>query len=132
MVDKIGEKTALLGVPGLVLLAALEVFGWVKIVIVAILVAVVAGPLGTVLGAAIVFAKVLTEVYDVEKIFSSAVTVLNDKGISADDIKQKTEALPVFLEVKSQISCWLEAMNPKSDSKKETGEKKSGATKKKE
>jgi hypothetical protein len=123
MVDKIGEKTAVLGIPGLVLVTALGVWGWPKVIIIAVVASMVAGPLGTLLGLAIVLAKVAVEVYGAEKLFHAAARTVIARGSTKETIKEKVDDSFVFFAIKEQLSCYLDTLDAENTQQEREGEK---------
>lgn len=114
-VDKVVDKIAAMGVPGLVLLVAMAATGWVGAAAVTTALAALGGPLGmlggiAVLGVLGLISKGLTE-YGFEKIFIATVDRLREEGTSKEDIKAKIEEYPISRELKLKILDHLEKLS---------------------
>ncbi len=105
--DKVVDKIAALGVPGLVMLVAMSATGWAGAAAVTAALAALGGPLGMLGGIAMLgilglISKALAE-FGFEKLFVATVDRLLEKGTSKDEIRKKVEGYPVSRELKLKI-----------------------------
>lgn len=94
--DKIVDKIAALGVPGLVLVVAMAATGWAGAAAITAALAALGGPLGMLGGIAVLIvlgliSKGLAE-YGFEALFKAVVEKLRKQGISNEEIKKKVES----------------------------------------
>lgn len=114
--DKVVDKIAALGVPGLVMVVAMAATGWAGAAAVTAALAVLGGPLGMLGGIAMLIvlgliSKALAE-YGFEKIFFATVDRLEKDGISVEDIRKKVEGYPISRELKLKILGYLSSTRP--------------------
>lgn len=112
--DKIIDKIAALGVPGLVLLVAMAASGWAGGAAIVTALATLGGPLGMLggIGALIVLAlisKGLTS-YGFEAMFKATVNKLVAQGTSKDEIRKKVSKYPISKDLKRKILTHLESL----------------------
>ncbi|MBC5797196.1 hypothetical protein H5968_19070 [Sphaerospermopsis sp. LEGE 00249] len=112
--DKIVDKIAALGVPGLVLVVAMAFTGWAGAAAITTGLAVLGGPFGmlggiAVLGVLGLISKGLTD-YGFEKIFQATVEELRKKGKSKYDIEREVESYPIGRDLKLKIKDYLKTI----------------------
>ncbi len=105
--DKIVDKIAALGVPGLVLVVVMAATGWAGGAAVTTALAALGGPLGMLggIGLLIILALIsngLTQ-YGFEAIFKATVERLRDNGIEKEEILKKVDGYPISRSMKSRI-----------------------------
>jgi len=105
--DKIVDKIAALGVPGLVLVVAMAATGWAGAAAITAALAALGGPLGMLGGIAVLvvlgmISKGLAE-YGFEALFKAVVAKLRKRGISNEEIKKKVESYPISRDLKIKI-----------------------------
>lgn len=105
--DKVVDKIAALGVPGLVMLVAMSITGWAGAAAVTAALAALGGPLGMLGGIAMLgilglISKALAE-YGFEKVFVATVKRLREKGISKQEIHKKIDGYPISRGLKLKI-----------------------------
>ncbi|MEH1982684.1 MAG: hypothetical protein V7L27_26045 [Nostoc sp.] len=97
--DKLVDKIAALGVPGLVLLVAMAVTGWAGAAAITAALALLGGPLGMLGGIAVLVLLALISQglaeYGFEAIFKSTVEQLRTQGKSKSDIEREIESYPI-------------------------------------
>jgi hypothetical protein len=105
--DKVVDKIAALGVPGIVLLVAMGATGWAGAAAVTAALAALGGPLGMLGGIALLGVMALVSkgiaTYGFEKVFIATVNRLREKGTSKDEIKTKIQGYPISRELKLKI-----------------------------
>ncbi len=114
--DKIVDKVAALGVPGLVLVVAMAVTGWVGAAAVTTALAALGGPLGMLGGIALLIvlaliSKGLTD-YGFEELFKAVVARLRANGMSNAEIRTKVASYPISKDLKTKILHYLETLGP--------------------
>lgn len=112
--DKLVDKIAALGVPGLVLLVAMAVTGWAGAAALTTALAILGGPFGmlgglAVLGVLALISQGLAD-YGFEAIFKSTVEKLRAKGKSKADIESEIESYPISGDLKLKIKNYLHTL----------------------
>ena len=112
--DKIVDKIAALGVPGLVLLVAMAATGWAGAAAIAAALAALGGPLGMIGGIGLLvvlglISKGLTE-YGFEKLFIAVVEKLRAKGMSKSEIRKRVEGYHISRDLRIKIFFHLDNM----------------------
>ncbi|MFN5515743.1 MAG: hypothetical protein ACK5CA_13645 [Cyanobacteriota bacterium] len=111
--DKIVDKIAALGVPGLVLLVAMAVTGWTGAAAITTALALLGGPFGMLGGIAVLGIMGLVSQgiaqYGFPEIFKAVVYQLYTNGMSKESILKEVSWYPISDELKKQISDYLEA-----------------------
>ena len=113
--DKIVDKIAALGVPGLVLLVAMAVTGYAGAAAITGALALLGGPFGMLGGIAVLgilglISKGIAE-YGFEKIFHAVVDQLRKKGKSIADIEREVNSYPISKNLKLKIRDYLREVN---------------------
>lgn len=113
--DKIVDKIAALGVPGLVLLVAMAVSGWVGAAAITSALAMLGGPFGMLGGIAVLgilglISQGIAE-YGFEQIFRAVIDELLKKGKSRADIGREVMSYPISKELKIKIIDYLRELN---------------------
>ncbi|NJL83334.1 MAG: hypothetical protein HC890_10995 [Chloroflexaceae bacterium] len=113
--DKIVNKLAALGVPGLVLLVAMAVTGWTGAAAITAALALLGGPFGmlggiAVLGILTLVANGLAD-YGFEALFKAVVEALRDNGKSKQDIEREIRSYPISSELKQKIRDYLRTID---------------------
>jgi len=113
--DKVIDKIAALGVPGLVLVVAMAVSGYAGAVAITTALAALGGPFGMLGGIALLvvlalISKALTE-YGFEAVFKGTVHRLKEDGMSIDEIKAKVEGYPISRSLKNKIYSYLDGLS---------------------
>ncbi len=112
--DQLVNILASLGVPGLVLLAAMFFTGWVGSAALTTALAALGGPFGMLGGIAALgilglIAKGLSD-YGFEAVFKAVVDELRRKGKSKDDIEKEVDSYPISRDLKLKIKEHLRTM----------------------
>jgi hypothetical protein len=112
--DKIVDKIAALGVPGLVLLVAMAATGWAGAAAITTALATLGGPFGMLGGIAVLIvlaliSKGLTN-YGFEALFKATIRKLREKGISNEEIKEKVKAYPISKDLKIKILHYIDTL----------------------
>lgn len=112
--DRIVNRIAALGVPGLVLVVAMAFTGWAGAAALTTALAVFGGLLGMlgglfVLGTLGVISSGLTG-YGFEAIFKATVEKLRQKGKSKSDIEREIESYPISRDLKLKIKDHLKRL----------------------
>ena len=105
--DKIIDKIAALGIPGIVLVIIISTTGLAGGAALVAALAVLGGPLGMMggiaaLGLMVLISKAITT-YGIEKIVQGVVGRLKGKGLSKDKIKTEIEKYPISKAMKYKI-----------------------------
>jgi len=105
--DKLVDKIAALGVPGLILVVAMAFTGWAGAAAITTALAFLGGPLGmlggiAVLGLLSLISKGLAD-YGFESIFKAVVEKLREDGKSHADIEREVDSYPISRELKLKI-----------------------------
>jgi uncharacterized membrane protein len=112
--DQIVDKIAALGVPGLVLLVAMAVTGWVGAAALTTALAMLGGPFGMIGGIAVLGILALISkglsTFGFEAVFRATVEELRKKGKSKTDIEREIESYPISRELKLKIKDYLRTM----------------------
>lgn len=105
--DKIVDKIAALGVPGLVLLVAMSATGWVGAAAITTALAALGGPFGMLggIGVLIVLALISKGLaqHGFEKMFVATVDRLHAQGTTKDEIRRKVDSYPISKDLKLKI-----------------------------
>ena len=112
--DKVVDKIAALGVPGIVMLVAMAATGWAGAAAVTAALAALGGPLGMLGGIAMLgilglISKAISD-YGFEKIFVATVEKLREDGTSKRAIREQIDGYPISRELKLKIFDHLDAM----------------------
>ncbi|MGB3405604.1 MAG: hypothetical protein WBA77_23180 [Microcoleaceae cyanobacterium] len=113
--DRIVDKIAALGVPGLVLLVAMGVSGWAGAAAITTALAMLGGPFGMLGGIAVLgilglISQGIAE-YGFEKIFQAVIDELLKNGKSRADIGREIMSYPISKELKIKIIDYLRQLN---------------------
>lgn len=105
--DKVADKIAALGVPGLILVVAMSATGWTGAAALTTALAALGGPLGMLGGLAMLgvlglIARALTD-YGFEAVFKAVVVRLRKDGLSDAEIAERVEGYPVSRALKAKI-----------------------------
>lgn len=118
MLDKVVSKIAALGVPGLVLVVAMGVSGWVGGAAVVAALAMLGGPLGMLGGVAVLVILALISnalaKYGFEMVFEATVARLREKGVSDEEIIRKVDGYPISKEIKLKLKDSLKNCSKRS------------------
>lgn len=109
--DKVADKIAAFGVPGLVLVVAMTATGWVGAAALTTALAALGGPLGMLGGIAMLgllglIARGVTD-FGFEAIFKAVVARLRKDGLSDAEIEKKVRAYPISRGLKAKILWYL-------------------------
>jgi hypothetical protein len=112
--DKVVDKIAALGVPGLVLVVAMAATGWAGAAAITTALAALGGPLGMLGGIAVLIilaliSKALAD-YGFEAVFKATVRKLVAQGHSISDIKRKISSYPISESLKIKIIYYLDQL----------------------
>jgi hypothetical protein len=117
--DRIVDKIAALGVPGLVLLVALAATGWTGAAATTTALALLGGPFGMLGGVAtLIFSALLAKglaKYGFERLFQATVLKLRGEGMSKEEIKRRVQAYPISAELKLKIQHYVDTLDPSTD-----------------
>jgi uncharacterized membrane protein len=105
--DKVIDKIAALGVPGLVLLVAISLTGLAGGAAIVAALAMLGGPFGmlggiAVLGILTLISKAIAD-YGVAAIFKGVVSRLNAQGISKGEIRSRVNSYPISKSLKRTL-----------------------------
>ncbi|MGD1716761.1 hypothetical protein [Hydrocoleum sp. CS-953] len=113
--DKVVDKIAALGVPGLILLVAMAVTGWTGAAAITAALAMLGGPFGMLGGIAVLGIMGLISQgiaqYGFPEIFKAVVDQLYKNGMSKESIKREVNSYPISRDLKDQISNHLEELD---------------------
>jgi uncharacterized membrane protein len=113
--DKIVDKIAALGVPGLVLVVAMQVTGWAGAAALTAGLALLGGPFGMLGGIALLGVLALIAqglaTYGFEALFKAIVDELERKGESKFEIEREIESYPISQDLKQKIKDHLRSMD---------------------
>jgi len=109
--DKLIQKIVALGVPGIILLVAVNVSGLAGAAAITSALALFGGPFGMIggigaMGLAVLIMDGISK-YGFEKIFEEVVQDLIRKGESKDSIKRKIEGYPISKDLKTKLNTLL-------------------------
>lgn len=111
--DKIVEKIVGLGVPGLILLVAINVSGYAGAAAITSSLAILGGPAGMLGGLGVlgfsVYVSMAISKYSFDKIYEKTIEGLLKKGESKVSIKAKIEKYPISRSLKLKLNDLLEA-----------------------
>lgn len=109
--DKVIDKVVGLGVPGLVLIIAIEATGLAGGAAIVAALSFLGGPFGMIGGfAALALILLISQAiakYGISKIVEGVVHGLEKKGIARDEIKRKVNAYPISKDLKRKLSEYL-------------------------
>lgn len=112
--DKIVDKIAALGVPGLVLIVAMAATGWTGAVAITVALASLGGPFGMLGGIAVMVVLALISKgladYGFEALFKATVRKLISRGMSKEEIKEKVRAYPISKGLKIKILYFVDTL----------------------
>ena len=113
--DKIIDKIAALGVPGLILLVAMAISGWAGAAAITTGLALLGGPFGMLGGVAVLgllglISQGLSE-YGIENLFQGVVIQLREQGKSKDDIRNEISKYPISKELRLKIEDYLDGID---------------------
>ena len=112
--DKIVDKIAALGVPGLVLLVAMAVVGWTGAAAITAALAALGGPLGMLGGIAVLIVLALISkglaTYGFEALFKATVKKLHARGVTNAEIRRKVDGYPISKDLKLKILDYLDSL----------------------
>ena len=111
--DKIVSKIVALGVPGLVLLVAMAVSGWVGAAAITTALAMLGGPFGmlggiAVLGILSMISQGIAE-YGFEALLEATISGLQAKGKTTAQIEKEINSYPISKELKLKIQEYLQS-----------------------
>lgn len=110
--DKIVEKIVGLGVPGLILLVAINVSGYAGAAAITSSLALFGGPAGMLGGLGVlgfsVYISMAISKYSFEKLYSKTINGLLEKGESKESIKLKIEKYPISASLKLKLKDLLD------------------------
>jgi hypothetical protein len=117
--DRIVDKIAALGVPGLVLMVAMAATGWTGAAAVTTALAALGGPLGLLGGiATLIFLALLAKgvaKYGFERLFKATVLKLRGEGVSNEEIKRRVQSYPISSDLKLRIHHYVDTLDPSKD-----------------
>lgn len=110
--DKIVEKIVGLGIPGLILLVAINVSGYAGAAAISSSLAILGGPAGMLGGIGVlgfsVYVSMAISKYSFEKIYTKTIEGLLEKGETKDSIISKIEKYPISRSLKLKLKDLLE------------------------
>ena len=109
--DKIIDKIVALGVPGLILLVALNVVGFAGAAAITTALAVLGGPIGMLGGIALLgvlglIAKAISD-YGFERIYRGVVIRMKEQGYSLEQILRKIDGLLISRDLKAKLKDFI-------------------------
>lgn len=109
--DKIVDKIAAFGVPGLILLLAMNFVGFAGAAAITTALALLGGPLGMLGGIAMLgllglIAKGISN-FGFERIYRGVVTKMKEDGKTQDDILRAIEKLPISSTLKAKLKAYI-------------------------
>ena len=109
--DKIIDKIVALGVPGLILLVALNVVGFAGAAAITTALAVLGGPIGMLGGIALLgvlglIAKAISD-YGFERIYRGVVIRMKEQGYSLEQILRKINGLLISRDLKAKLKDFI-------------------------
>ena len=114
--DKVVDKIAAFGVPGLVLLIAIAVAGPAGGAAIMVALATIGGPLGALGGIAVlilisIISKAIAE-FGAEAVAKSVIERLRDKGHTHEEIRKKIAGYPISRGLKAKLLAFLDNLQP--------------------
>ena len=113
-VDKVAERIAGFGIPGLVLLVAMSVSGWAGGAAIVTALATLGGPFGMLGGIALlgvlVFIASAIPRYGFWEIFKRVLNNLKEQGKTTEEILQEIDRYPIATELKLKLRDYIENM----------------------
>lgn len=111
--DKVIDKIVALGVPGLVLLVALNVVGFAGAAAITTALAVLGGPIGMLGGIALLgvlglIAKAISD-YGFERIYRGVVIRMKEQGYTLEQILRKIDGLLISRDLKAKLKDFIRA-----------------------
>lgn len=112
--DKLVDKIAALGVPGLILLVVMSISGWAGAAAITTALSFLGGPFGMLGGIAVLgilglISKGLSD-FGFEAIFKTTVEELRRRGSSRADIEGEIESYPISRDLKLKIKDYLQTL----------------------
>ena len=109
--DKVVDKIVALGVPGLILLVALNVVGFAGAAAITTALAVLGGPIGMLGGIALLgvlglIAKAISD-YGFERIYRGVVIRMKEQGYSLEQILRKIDGLLISRDLKAKLKDFI-------------------------
>lgn len=109
--DRVVDKIAALGTPGLVLVAAMGLTGWAGAAALTTALAALGGPFGMLGGIALLgilslIAKAISD-HGFEQLFISIVNRLVEEGKSKQEIEKEISSYPISRELKLKVKDYL-------------------------
>ena len=109
--DKVVDKIAAFGVPGLILLVALNVVGFAGAAAITTALAVLGGPIGMLGGIALLgvlglIAKAISD-YGFERIYRGVVIRMKEQGYSREQILRKIDGLLISRDLKAKLKDFI-------------------------
>ncbi len=109
--DKVVDKIVALGVPGLILLVALNVVGFAGAAAITTALAVLGGPIGMLGGIALLgvlglIAKAISD-YGFERIYRGVVIRMKEQGYSREQILRKIDGLLISRDLKAKLKDFI-------------------------
>lgn len=110
--DKVADKIAAMGIPGLILLVAMATTGLAGAAAITAALALLGGPFGMLGGIAVLgmlglISKALAQ-YGFDKVFEKTVEKLQDQGMSRREILTKIEKYPISSDLKIRLRSLLQ------------------------
>lgn len=113
--DKVVEKIVRLGVPGLILLVAINISGYAGAAAITSSLAILGGPAGMLGGFGIlgfsVYISMAISKYSFDTIYTNTIDGLIQKGETKDSIKKKIDKYPISRSLKLKLKDLLEENN---------------------
>lgn len=113
--EKIVEKLVALGVPGLILLVAINVSGYAGAAAISSSLAIFGGPAGMLGGLGVlgfsVYISMAIKKYSFEKIYFKTIEGLQQKGETKESIIKKVDKYPISASLKMKLKDLLEKNN---------------------
>lgn len=110
--DKIAEKIAALGVPGLILAIAIATSGLAGGAAIVAALAALGGPLGMIGGIALLGILVLISnaiaTYGAEAVVKKVIANLKKKGMNKEDVLKKIDSYPISMGLKLKAKDYIE------------------------
>ncbi len=109
--DKVVDKIVALGVPGLILLVALNVVGFAGAAAITTALAVLGGPIGMLGGIALLgvlglIAKAISD-YGFERIYRRVVIRMKEQGYTLEQILRKIDGLLISRDLKAKLKDFI-------------------------
>ena len=112
--DKIVDKIAALGVPGLVLVVAMAATGWAGAAAITTALAALGGPIGMLGGISVLIVLALISkgltTYGFEALFKATIRKLRKQDLSNGEIMDKVKSYPISKELKTKIMHYIDTL----------------------